>query len=158
QQRKIADVNGGSEEVNPVTLTPLYGALIQERLIPEPAWTSTYLANITIGWDAGFAKLVSVSSFHRRDARYIREFRTYFKTIVPYYFSTPAGIGNDEKISYDTVAQEVRLSSEEGSTLQWQVGGYFTEERSKLFAGFCPIDIESRNIVCNVLTDPSTLF
>jgi iron complex outermembrane receptor protein len=57
QDRQTNDYGNGAEDVNPVTLTPIYGSLTQERLIRQPSNQTSQLYNITLNWNAGFAKI-----------------------------------------------------------------------------------------------------
>jgi outer membrane receptor protein involved in Fe transport len=152
QDHKVNDLNSATVDVNPVTLTPIYGPLIQERLIAQPSDSTTNLANLTINWDLGFAKLVSSTSFHHTTINTMDDATSDYGPYAPTYFGQAYGIALPQKVHYSTFAQEARLSSDSDGPLQWLVGGYFTVESSGFAGGLFPIDLTSHQILYNVLT------
>jgi iron complex outermembrane receptor protein len=146
QDRSYGD--WGNEDVNPGTLTPIFGSLIQENLIGQPGHTTNQIYNVTMSWDAGFIKLLSTSSYESFEPRFLWDFSGLFG-IPPALFGRPLGVAVPEARPAHAWIQELRLSSHVSGPLQWQLGGFFTSEGSDLQADLFPIDATTKTILYN---------
>jgi len=134
QQRSWGDNN--NEDVNPGTLTPIAGNLIQQNLIAQPGEVKTHLYNLTLKWDTPVAKILSTTSY---SDFHLDSVLDYSKQI------DGVGYGNDYRMH--TITQELRLASAEESRFQWQAGGYFANETAANIEPFYSIDPVSRTFI-----------
>ncbi len=130
-----------NEDVNAGTLTPLHGDLVQEHLIAQPGRLTTQLYNVTVNWDVGFANLVSTTSYYSNNNHNIEDFSDSYEPLLTGIFGAPYGVAIQARKWYvHAFTQELRLSSSGDEPLQWQVGGYFTNERGDEDTIYPPID------------------
>jgi len=143
QHRTAADLGG--EDVHAFTFQPIYGNLTQERYLAQPEANSAQNYNMTINWDAGFAKLVSSTSYISADSKSLTDLTPIYGIILG------GGVREHSTTGYRTITQEVRLASEDVGPLQWQVGVYYTQQQGHFYgnqdiftipsgASFFPID------------------
>jgi iron complex outermembrane receptor protein len=151
QERTWGDFS--NEDVNPNTLTPLYGNLIQEHLISQPGHANTQLYNITMNWDAGFAKILSTSSYSNDQPSNLFDDSTLYGALISEIFGKTYGFAEQYSDRIESYTQEVRISSSGDAPLEWQVGGYYTNQSAKEFASFAPIDVTTRTILYNFPTN-----
>lgn len=133
-------VDGSSVvEVDPMTLKPLYGGLTRSQYVPSFSDVRYRVYNALIDYDFGFATLTSSTSYStQRQSR--RDDQTPFlTTLVPLLvpaLGLPVLPAADAYLSQRTNnrkwTQEVRLSSGPSGSLEWLVGGYYTNERAEI--------------------------
>lgn len=132
---------GGDSSVDAVrnTFTPAFGDLTQFRRYPEGVRDRFYLYNGVASYDFGFATLVSSSSWTRQ-----RFFRSTSEMIFP---ANTLNLYTFEGLNQKFV-QEVRLQSKDAGDqgLEWQVGGFYTNERYNRRAGFPTVDIRTQQV------------
>jgi iron complex outermembrane receptor protein len=139
------------EDVNAGTLSPTYGNLIQEKLINEPGRSEVQLYNVTINWDAGFAKLLSTSSYYSFRPHAVYEY-PLLNAATSSLLGGNFGTAVVDNTPVQGLTQEVRLTSEGEGPLQWQGGAYFTNEDSNEFEGQFPINTTTKSILFNYPT------
>jgi iron complex outermembrane receptor protein len=139
--------NPGDEDVNPNTFTPINGNLNLERLIDQPGHSENQVYNATVNWNAGFANLISATSYtnSRSDSR--NDVSNLFGGLISAALGGAYGLAYDSDYSVRNFTQEVRLASPDDQQLQWQVGGYFTDEVGKEFEPFYPIDATTKTLL-----------
>jgi iron complex outermembrane receptor protein len=147
QDRSWSD--SSNEDVNPGTLAPIYADLIQEHLIGQPGYAKTQIYNFTLNWDLGFAQLLSSSSYSRFNIHTVSDLSVEFGPLVSSILGVPAGITDLFTPSDRAFTQEVRLSSAGGGAVQWQVGGFFTDQKGADEENFFPIDAATRAILAD---------
>ena len=152
QDRHEDDYGTASEDVNPVTLTPIYGSLTQERLFTQPVNQFTQLYNLTINWDAGFAKLLSTSSFSRSHTNALYDATPLYGPYTPLFFGAQYGITYPYINGFSTITQEMRLASKGDGPLQWQVGGYYSNQESEYSGQLFPYDLTTKTTLYNYPT------
>jgi len=143
--------NVGAEDVYPNTLRPIYGTLVQENLVNQPGSTVTQLYNVTLNWDAGFADLLSTTSYANYHPNTTFDYSKEFGATATAVAGQPYGValGFDDKVNDFT--QELRLASRGESSLQWQVGAFFTNENATNNEPWFEF---SSNATPGVLSDP----
>jgi iron complex outermembrane receptor protein len=94
------------------------GALAQFRLRPETGVDKITIYNFNAGWDAGFADLVSSSSFFRRS-----RINRYDNSAFPVF--DPLPIFADNFYKTESFTQEVRLASQGKRRLGWLIGAFY---------------------------------
>ena len=142
--------SGGSStfEVDPDTLDPLYGGLVQSLYGPEPTRIKYRVYSGTIDWDLGFANLLSSTSYSTFTEKFEDDFSFAFAPLVGFLAANPDIAGlvglqiTDEPITRplgvrlfqttatDKFTQEFRLSSPNNETLEWLIGAFYTNEKS----------------------------
>lgn len=136
------------EDVNPDTLTPLHGSLVEENLIRQPGRLTTQLYNVTMNGDAGFAKVLSSTSYYSDNNQMIQDHSDAYGPLLTAVFGAPYGVaGQTEQWYVHAFTQEVRLSSPGDGPLQWLLGGYFTDQRGDEDEIYPPIDATTGKIL-----------
>ena len=69
-------------EVDPDTLDPLYGGLVQSLYQREPTKIKYRVYSGTVDWDLGFANLFSSTSYSTFDEKFERDFTFAFGPLV----------------------------------------------------------------------------
>ena len=138
-------------EVDPETLHPLYGGLVQSLYSREPTKIKYRVYSGTVDWDLGFANLLSSTSYSTFSEKFERDFSFAFGPLVNFLAANPdiapfvVGIPiTDEPIARplgvhlfqttgtDKFTQELRLSSPNNDTLEWLIGAFYTHEKSRI--------------------------
>ncbi len=153
--------SGGSSiiDVDPDTLKPLYGGLVQSVYQREPTKIKYRVYSGTVDWDLGFANLLSSTAYSTFSEKFQTDFTFALGGLInllanlgpdvdllglpPSFIiadpavTRPLGVQLFQTTSTDKFTQEVRLSSPNNETLEWLVGGFYTHEKS----GINPQDI-----------------
>jgi outer membrane receptor protein involved in Fe transport len=137
--------NPGEEDVNPKTLTPIYGSLIMERLVDENSYTKNELYNITVNGNLGFADLISSTSYARAPTSSLTDFSAEYGGFARLLLGAPYGVVDlsQPAEAFRAFTQELRLSSKQGSRLDWQLGAFYTDERGEDHERLIPVDIST---------------
>jgi outer membrane receptor protein involved in Fe transport len=148
-------------DADPVTLEPLYG-LVQSRYFDDTVDTDYQVFDATIDWNFGGASLVSITSFGsieqdiQTDATvdtsltggiYLASFVTFalgddverpLSAILPQITAT------------DKFTQELRLVSADNEKFEWLLGGYYTDEDSKIVQEIVAIEGDTGEIASDI--------
>lgn len=137
---------------------PLVGDLAQQRAISEPFEQRFRLVAGTVSYDFGGAMLTSISSYQEANTN------TRFDIspqMVPLFgnagFGTYRGIGLSDQPATDKFTQEVRLASQGRQTIEWIVGGFYTDESSERESALTVLDQDGQPVpnVFYTLSAPS---
>jgi iron complex outermembrane receptor protein len=127
-------------DVNPVSLQPAFGDLMQNRLLNEPSTFQYKNYNATINWDAGPFSILSTTSYGVLNSDVVTDYTNVqlapgFTTQDLLNSAVGPGLGAylDDLVDLKKVTQEVRISSPSTNFLEWQLGAYFTREIGHLF-------------------------
>lgn len=150
QERSWNDYS--DEDVSPGTLAPIYGDLIQEKLISNTGLTKVDLYNATVNWSLPFARLLSATSYYslRPHAEYAYP---PLNGIVAGILGSQYGSGIDFSEPVVSLTQEFRLSSTQDVPLQWLAGLYFTNERGNERETILPVSATTHALVFNLSPD-----
>jgi outer membrane receptor protein involved in Fe transport len=144
---------------DPVTLRPFNartGANERERtyyqLLPQSNQIDYRLYSGTIEWDAGFAKLTSVTSYGKQHRDKLSEvsiipLRPTANLIYAPTAPNTIGIAIENDIDVKKFTQEVRLASADSDVFEWVVGGYYTDEDTLLFQRYVPFTIATQTLL-----------
>ena len=137
-----------NEDVNPGTLTPIYGNYKQVTVIGQPGNDRTQIYNATIHWDLGFAKLISATSYSNNQwnikaVDYTKQFGAFLNTLP----GAPYGFDVSDVTTLNAITQEVRLSSSNNTPLEWQLGGYFANQNSTELQPYYPVDLATHTVL-----------
>jgi outer membrane receptor protein involved in Fe transport len=130
---------------------PINGSLNQSAASPEPFSQHFDLVSATVGYDLGFSKLTSVTSYQSVQSHYSVDYPSYIGLIS--FFMSPvstAGLGISEHTN--RFVQEVRLASSGASPLQWIAGVYYDSETSDNFQKFFERDLSGNPVSTNFAT------
>jgi iron complex outermembrane recepter protein len=121
------------------TLAPVFGALTQEELNRQPGDVVSQLYNLTVNYNAGFANVLSTTSYYTYKPRAV-----YDQSSLDHTVSTLLGGDYGVAVQYrnpvQALTQEMRISSTTEGPLQWLVGGYFTNESTHETEDLFPVN------------------
>jgi outer membrane receptor protein involved in Fe transport len=110
------------EDISITTLRPFGGDLTQARAVDPYSDQRYRVYSGTLRWSLPWATLISNTSYGT-----LRQLRAQDDTGG----KTPTTV--DSTITTRRFQQEIRLASQPGTRLEWQVGGYYDNERSRLY-------------------------
>ncbi|THD81692.1 MAG: TonB-dependent receptor [Phenylobacterium sp.] len=127
----ISSKGSSTEDVNPVTLEPLYGDLTQSRTFSSPNKVTYRIYNATADYDFGFASLVSATSYAtlRQDTN--EDASAQFGPLLTAVLGQPLGAGVLQDLEQKKFTQEIRLASP-AQAFEWLVGAFYTKEENQL--------------------------
>jgi len=139
--QNIDSDNSDVFEVDPDTLSPLYGGLVASRYHPEFTEIEYQVFSATLDWDLGGVSLQSVTSYGTFEEDFQRDYSglpvgARLDQLLTLLFSDPVTAQPplsailQQVTSTDKLTQEVRLVSDDNDKLEWLVGLYYTEEDS----------------------------
>lgn len=142
-----------SEDVNPITLVPVYGRLIQNQSINQSGTTTNELYNLTVKLHGSGTNLLSSTSYSAIKPQNTIDESTFFRPLLTKLFGVPYGLAILYNSPLHAITQELRLSSLQTSNLRWMAGGYFTNEDSYERELAYPLDPSTNQIVYNFSPD-----
>jgi iron complex outermembrane recepter protein len=144
QSQNIASDAPNTVDADPVTLQPLNSENVQSRYHSDTVDTKYRIFSATLNWDFGPASLESVTSY----GTFEQDLHTDaaiasgltggppLASVVTYYFGNdvtrPLSAVLPQTTSTDKLTQELRLLSPKNDTLDWLIGGYYTDEDSEI--------------------------
>lgn len=138
--------------VNPITGLSSGGDFLRYERTPESNDIDYRLYSGTIDWDIGFGTLTSVTSYAEQQIRQISDISTNAAQGLAnliYAPTAPGTVGlrfrND--IGLEKFTQEIRLASPDSDRFEWQVGGYYTHEDSRLDQEFQPFSLVNGSLI-----------
>jgi len=128
----IKSYGSSVEDVNPLTLQPIYGDLTQKRLFSEGFNERYNLYNAVVKWDLGFANLMSSSAYSTFKADSTSDLTEAYGQLAPLLGVPQSSFGVDEVVptSVDRWTEEIRLASPTNHQLEWQVGTFLDGQRT----------------------------
>lgn len=134
------------ETLDPVTLRPIYGEY-QFDLTYNTAFSSEYssIANTT-SYDAGFATISNTLSYSETEDFFLRDYSNQYYLFVP---TAPIGVGIPGRTASNTsrVTDEFRITSKEGTALEWLAGLFYTREKDHYSAHISANDPVTGNVL-----------
>jgi iron complex outermembrane receptor protein len=181
--RKQGDVNGGYNEggrailqYTPTDALKLRATVLNERdslddsgktfssssegpanrwdgIIPESSISKLSIYNFTGEYDAGFATLTSISTYEQRKSYLATDF-------IRSYTTTPDPNNDHFYITHDSTksSQEVRLSSNGQTNLEWTIGGFFLHTHQDLLQIFRLGDFDLETLLIPTTTSEGAAF
>lgn len=139
----------GTEDLAAGTLRPLFGDLKQERTLAQPLQIINEIYNATVDWDLKFATLASATSYSKASLRDDADASLTFGPIVSGLFGGHYGATIPLTEPIHSFTQEIRLSSERGTRLEWLLGGYFDNEAANELEPVYPVDLDTGQTLTN---------
>ena len=164
QTQNINSDAPNSIDVDPMTLKPLSSGLVQSRYQSQTFDTKYRIFNATIDWDFAAARLVSVTSYatFEQDQHIDAAIASGLTggpplaSVVTYYFGNdvtrPLSAVLPETVSTDKFTQELRLVSHENKTFDWLIGGFYTNEDSKVQQDIFAVEAGTETIATGIPT------
>ena len=137
----ISNKGVSTEDVNRVTLQPLYGDLTQSRTFSPTNRINYDIYNATVDYDLGFASLTSATSYGMLRQDNLQDGSVQFGGVLTAVFHQPLGASLQQNLAQDKFTQEIRLSSSKSQQFEWLVGGFFTREHNNLVQSLNGISI-----------------
>jgi iron complex outermembrane receptor protein len=92
-------------------------------------------------------KFLSTSSYERANFDALSDLSPGYAVLTQPILGANYGVAYPQYFDYSTFTQEARLTSAGSGPLQWQVGGYFTDNHSNINGALFPIDPPSGTIL-----------
>ncbi len=127
----ISDKGSSAEDVNRLTLKPLYGDLTNNRAFSPPNKIGYQVYNATLDYDLGFADVTSATSYGKFRQDELLDASALLGPLLTAVFHTPLGSSEQQNLDQRKFTQELRLSSPK-QQFEWLVGGFFTREQNNL--------------------------
>ena len=124
-------------ESNANTLKTLYGGLTQSQFAEAFTNIDYRVYNGLLNYDFGFATLTTSSSYSTQKQTFRDDASFNLSGIVRALLGAPANdFFLDQNTNNRRYTQEVRLTSDENDTFEWLIGGYYNDEKGRLFQNF----------------------
>jgi iron complex outermembrane receptor protein len=137
----------GDVDVYPGSLQPLFGDLTQEKLIAQPQRVENEIYNATINWKLDSASLTSSTSYSRAVPNLTQDYSWALGSYVSSLLNANYGDALTTNEPVHSFTQEVRLAWQRDETLDWMIGGYFTDEGAHEIQASPPIDLSTGRIL-----------
>lgn len=128
-QRITADERGGTA-LDPETLEPLFGDLVDRTWQSQPFSKELTLGSLSLDWDLGWADLVSATGWSQTDTMTQLDSTIQYGELANLVLGLPEAGSSFVRYDFDLkkITQEFRLSSKSGGAFEWLVGVFYTEE------------------------------
>jgi iron complex outermembrane receptor protein len=122
------------EDVDPVTLSPVYGDLQQRRVADTGGVTSRFrLYTATVDWSLGWGNLSSTTSYDTSFFINSQDYSGFLQPAFASLFGTNIGYSIHDDVDQTKFSDEVRLEFATGPDLHWRLGGFYTHETGRVF-------------------------
>ena len=116
--------------LDPGTLQPLHGDLVNEVFVAEPFEKDLDLFMATLDWSLGWGTLTSASAYSDA-ATAQRQDATVLVGSIPLAVGLPPGLAYfDLSLGLSKFTQELRLTSNAKGRYDWQLGGFYSRENA----------------------------
>ena len=111
---------------------PVFGDLHSAHQLRQPFDQHLKFVDLTADWDANWATLTAVTSYSRTETISGLDFTPEFGSFIPLLTNgaTTGVVSLRTPIGLTKYTQELRLASPSDMTLEWLIGGFFTDERA----------------------------
>ena len=151
-------------DADPTTLQPLNHGFVQSKYHSDTVDTKYRAFSATLNWDFGAASLVSVTSYAtfeqdiHADAAIASGLTggPPLASVVTYYFGNdvtrPLSAVLPQTTSTDKFTEELRLLSPANETFEWLIGGYYTNEDSKIAQKILAVEAGTDTVATDIPT------
>lgn len=143
--QNIASNGTNERDVDPVTLQPVQGRYVQERVVDQPNNVHYRIYNATATYDFGHAELLSSTSWGNLDQRSVGDLSGALGGALTQIFGSPTPLGTTEPqyVRQRRFTEEVRLASAGGGKrfFDWTIGGFYTRERNNIHQELNGVDL-----------------
>jgi iron complex outermembrane recepter protein len=136
-----------SVESDPNTLDTLYGRFTQSQFIPQYRNVNYRVYNGTLNWDMGFASLTSSTSSSTQNQNSRTDVTFNLSALVAGAFKSPNELYLGQDTNLKKITQELRLTSNPGSSFDWLTGVYYTNEKGLIMQQYVPVTPGTLNMI-----------
>ncbi|MET0272313.1 MAG: TonB-dependent receptor [Phenylobacterium sp.] len=154
--QEISSKGSSEEDVDQITLEPVYGERAQSRLFAQPSDVSYRIYNLTADYDLGFANLVSATSYATLQLDRNEDGTALLGDLLSSIFGQPLGVGLLVDLHQKKFTQEVRLASP-AQQFEWLVGGFYTHEENRLLQNLSGLNVQNPPQVATGFQDLQTV-
>ncbi len=117
---------------NPFTVRPAFGDLNQESYLNDQFLNAQYwIYNFDVNWNSGWAKWVASTSYSTQLNGANTDATPQYGAYLSAALGRPnTGLDNPLIVHQHKFTEEVRLASDSDGPLDWQIGAFYTLERS----------------------------
>ncbi len=142
-----------AQDVDPVTLKPVYGDRVQQRIIRTPNNTKYRVYNGTADYDLGPVKIVSSTSWGNLDVKGEQDASGAFGPFLSGLLGTPVGSSIDQAVHQRRFTQEVRITASAPTIFDYTLGAFYTHESNDIHQVLNAISLANgSNIIPNLQT------
>ncbi len=130
----LEDLNSNgtnAQDVDPVTLKPIYADRVQRHIIRQPNNTQYRVYNGTVNYDFGPINFVSSTSWGNLDVAGKVDDSPVFTPALAGLFGT-IGYTQDQRVHQRRFTEEVRFSASAPTVFDWTLGAFYTRERNEI--------------------------
>ncbi len=138
----ISSKGSATEDVNRITLQPLYGDLTQSRTFSAPNKVAYRIFSLTGDYDFGFANLVSATSYATLRQNTNGDATAQLGPTLTAIFGQPLGAGVLQDLKQKKFTQEIRLASS-AQKFEWLVGAFYTHEENDLHQNLSGLSLQN---------------
>jgi iron complex outermembrane receptor protein len=132
---QVNHTSGASNvDYDPFTVRPLTGDLSQTRYLSIQPLDSRYgIFNLDVNWNSPYANIVSSTSYSTQRNNSNQDNTPLYTGLLAEAIAPGLGLDNPNDVQLDKFSQELRVSSLGQGPLEWQVGAYYTVEKSNFY-------------------------
>jgi outer membrane receptor protein involved in Fe transport len=122
--------------------TPIYGRYAHQRLPGTDSYNSKLrFYNAALNVDLGSVSLTSITGYSQNRFSGPQDVSPTYGLFTSMFYTQPSlGYRFDNRVKTNKFSEELRLASSGNGSVDWLIGGFFTDERSKLFQKISPTD------------------
>ncbi|AKM10892.1 TonB-dependent receptor [Croceicoccus naphthovorans] len=150
------DVDSPSQ--NPITVDPTTGddldGLSRVEFYPESNDVDYRLYNGKLDYDLGFATLSSITSYGELSQTQLTDNTVALGRLVTAIYQSPVDLGFFVQAPLDQTkfTQELRVSSPDSETFEWQFGAYYTDEKVDLTQYIRTFEVDTAELLSTDLS------
>lgn len=107
----------------------IYGDLIDDNYTPNSNGKVLHYFTGQLDWDLGWANFVSATSYSDQKSKFVYDQTHVYQSITGLFDEPDDLIAFPLALGLKRFTQELRLSSKQGVTLEWQAGAYYNHEK-----------------------------
>lgn len=121
--------------------TPVDGGLEQRRPSAEPFDQRFRLISGTVNYDLVWASLTSISSYQTIRSDLARDFSPLYVPLLTLFGRSYSAVAAAQTLNTEKFTQELRLASHETESLEWLLGGFYTDDTADSATEFLVRDL-----------------
>jgi iron complex outermembrane receptor protein len=150
-QQDISTNAPNTVESDPATLATLYGGKnTQSQFVPQFRNVKYDVANATATWDLGAATLTSSTSSSKQNQSSRDDVTFNLSGLIKQVFGASNELYLGQNTNLKKFTQELRLTSDEGGAVDWQVGGFYTKEDGLIRQQYVPVTPGTLDVVASL--------
>lgn len=135
-----------AQDVDPVTLRPVYGNRVQEHIVRQPNNTQYRIYNGTVNYDFGPVKFVSSTSWGNLDEKGVVDATGVFGPQLIGLFGQ-IGYAQDQRVKLRRFTEEMRFSAAAPDIFDWTLGAFYTREHDAIIQHVNGVDYNAGTLL-----------